>query len=101
MGAISVTVASELLVAKGYANLTGVSDVNASICYLPDPVCARLAMCLMDESWSYHHVESQAIITFCGKNKQWWAHQVARLYSSGVFQPEQGDLGEVMACLYI
>ncbi|CAJ1959763.1 unnamed protein product [Cylindrotheca closterium] len=48
------------LVGRSYANLVSVSPATvngndkqtAKICFPPDPVCARLAMCLMDDSWS-------------------------------------------------
>jgi hypothetical protein len=49
MGSTNLSVVSNL-VAKGYANLTGVTCNTATFVYMPDPVCARLAMCMMDEN---------------------------------------------------
>jgi hypothetical protein len=51
MGQMS-TETAYLLVSKGYANLVGFSNPGkVQICYFPDPVCARLAMAMMDENW--------------------------------------------------
>jgi hypothetical protein len=36
------------LVAEGYANLTGVTRNFAPFVFMPDPVCARLAMCMVN-----------------------------------------------------
>ena len=61
----------EKLVAKGYANLTYCvpSHKMARMCHFPDPVCARLAMCLIDETWtaSFDHD------TIRGQAKQFWS----------------------------
>jgi hypothetical protein len=79
MGHVSRKVASTL-VADGYAHLVGFVprsiglelDIDskskitthediAHICYLPDPVCAHLAMCLMDADWkSSDNVKGQS-----------------------------------------
>eukprot|EP00980_Cylindrotheca_fusiformis_P021216 scaffold8156_cov101-Cylindrotheca_fusiformis.AAC.2 len=47
MGQASIDISSSL-VARGYANLVGVGDTSATICFPTDPVCARLAMWLSD-----------------------------------------------------
>jgi hypothetical protein len=49
MGSTNLDVVSHL-VANGYANLTGVTNNFATFVYMPDPVCARLAMCMMDKN---------------------------------------------------
>jgi hypothetical protein len=43
------------LVAMAYANLSGCSEdcTTVKLAYLPDPVCARLAMCMMDEDFTH------------------------------------------------
>ena len=46
----SVEIASHL-VGYAYMDLVGVNDKVPRTCFMPDPVCARLAMCLMDENW--------------------------------------------------
>jgi hypothetical protein len=73
MGSTSLDVASNL-VAKGYANLTGVTSNFATFVFMPEPVCARLAMCMMDENWS--------LASLKGQDKQWWSAAVKTLYST-------------------
>jgi hypothetical protein len=58
---------------------------------MPDPVCARLAMCMMDEDWSLGSCK--------GKCKKWWSEAVNSLYSSGLCQLENGGVGEVLTAL--
>lgn len=91
MGQTTVAITSEL-VARGYAVLTHVTESSASFSFLPDPVCARLAMCLMDDKWELSRVKGQA--------KTWWVEKIVRLYSRGLCRPEKGDMGEVMVALY-
>jgi hypothetical protein len=91
MGSTNLSVVSEL-VAKGYANLTGVTTNFATFAYMPDPVCARLAMCMMDETWKF--------LKYQGKPKQWWSDAVKTLFSTGLRLPTKGDLGEVLTALY-
>ncbi|KAG7375070.1 hypothetical protein IV203_014165 [Nitzschia inconspicua] len=56
MGITSITLASDL-VAKGYANLTHVAPNFAHFTYLPDPVCARLAMGMMSDMWKLGNIK--------------------------------------------
>ena len=98
MGQTTLETASDL-VAGAYANAIGSSSESLKLCYMPDPVCARLAMCLMDEDWSMsifdgepNHVKGQC--------KKWWASKTKELYSKGLCSPEKGDLGEIMVALY-
>jgi hypothetical protein len=49
MGSTNLNVVSHIVV-KGYANLTGVTRNFATFVDMPDSVCARLAMCLMNEN---------------------------------------------------
>ncbi|CAJ1958383.1 unnamed protein product [Cylindrotheca closterium] len=73
------------LVSRSYTNLVLVSPAtvdgndkqSAKICFPPDPVCAWLAMCLMDDSWS---MALSKDMTLNGRPK--------------------GDFGEVMVALY-
>ena len=102
MGQTTFSIASKV-VAHSYANLVGVTDVNnettksAQICFMPDPVCARLAMCLMCDTWSMNVNGSERLE---GKEKRWWSQRVVDLYSRNICSPEKGDLGEVMVALY-
>ncbi|KAG7339412.1 hypothetical protein IV203_025411 [Nitzschia inconspicua] len=91
MGITSIAVASDL-VAKGYANLTHVSPDFAHFTYLPDPVCARLAMGMMTVGWNLGDMK--------GKSPSDWVGKLSQIYSSGLCQPEKGDFGEVLAALY-
>jgi hypothetical protein len=58
--ATTAAVVSEL-VAKGYAHLTGFDQVStaedapgrASFAFFPDPACARIAMCLIDDKYVF------------------------------------------------
>jgi hypothetical protein len=73
LGSTNLSVVSDL-VAKGYANLTGVTNNFATFVYMPDPVCARLAMCMMDDQWRFSK--------YMGKPKKWWSDAVKMLYST-------------------
>ncbi|KAG7355319.1 hypothetical protein IV203_004675 [Nitzschia inconspicua] len=91
MGITSIAVASDL-VAKGYANLTHVSPGFAHFTYLPDPVCARLAMGMMSDGWELGNIK--------GRSPSDWVEKLGQIYSSGLCQPEKGDFGEVLTALY-
>jgi hypothetical protein len=97
MGQTSTETASRL-VSKGYANLVGFSDNHlAQICHHPDPVCARLAMAMMDEDWKMN--VKDCVVS--GKSKHWWVERAAASFSSGLCKPDKGDAGEVFAALYL
>jgi hypothetical protein len=97
MGQVSVPTMSRL-VASGYAGLTLFRSIEnrldvAQMCHYPDPVCARLAMCLMDKDskiGSYH-----------GETKKWWAKRAQDQFSSGFCFPSQGAAAEVFTALYL
>ncbi|KAG7343580.1 hypothetical protein IV203_021525 [Nitzschia inconspicua] len=91
MGITSITLASDL-VAKAYANLTHVAPNFAHFTYLPDPVCARLAMGMMSDMWKLGNIK--------GRSPSDWVGKLGQIYSSGLCQPEKGDFGEVLAALY-
>ena len=96
MGQTPIEIASHL-VGYGYMNLVGVNDKVARTCFMPDPVCARLAMCLMDENWNTTlkgHSQIQ------GQPKSWWVGKLKLIYSGDLCSPEKGDFGEIMVALY-
>jgi len=103
MGQTSFEIASKL-VAGAYMNIVGLQndrgDVlkknSAQICYMPDPVCARLAMCLMDENWSMTTNTGKTT----GQAKTWWVSRMKEIFANKICTPEKGDLGEVMVALY-
>jgi hypothetical protein len=105
MGPTSVSLASEL-VSNGYAMLTYYAvteskaqpDKNiARISFATDPVCARLAMAMMDEDWSIL-VEGKE---FKGMGKKFWISKMGEIFSSGLCLPNRGDLGELAGAIYM
>jgi hypothetical protein len=98
MGQTSTDVASRL-VSRGYASQPcRFSDSKvAQICYHPDPVCARLAMAMMDENWKVN-AKGSAV---SGRSKQWWVERAVATFLSGLCRPDKGNAGEVFAALYL
>lgn len=96
MGQTSVQIASDL-VGRAYANLVDVDGDRMRISYPPDPVCARLAMCLMDENWSITLKDER---TIKGMSKENWVKKVADLFSERIFTVEKGDFSEVLVAFY-
>lgn len=90
MGQTNLEVASNL-VAGAYANVIGSSSESLKLCYMPDPVCARIAMCLMDEEWSMSVFDGETN-DLKGQSKNWWASKTKELYSKGRCSPEKTRL---------
>jgi len=103
MGSTNEALVAEL-VSKGYAHLTyfqgGTKDIpgRSSFAFLPDPVCARLAMCLMDDGFS---LEGQVGGRIEGASKKQVVEMFGRIFSSGLCLPEKGNYGEVAVALYL
>ena len=108
MGRTSTPIVSDL-VSKGYAHLTyyehGQGDVlnRASFAFLPDPVCARIAMCLMDDRFKFHGNSSGPKVEFdiCGAKRTEMATMMGTIFSEGICLPAKGDYGEIATALYI
>ena len=114
IGRTSSAAVSEL-VSKGYAYLSDFEETRqdisvtsvASLTFLPDPVCARLAMCLMDKSFSVN-VRSDdptlqrgvPVFKIEGADRNSWAARLGSLYSSGICRYNIGDLGEIATSLF-
>jgi hypothetical protein len=100
MGQTSADMASRL-VANKYANFCGYNDETKAVHlgYLPDPVCARLAMCMMDETFELKGPSASDPIM--GMNKRWWTEKLKEIFSSGIVSPEKGNFGEVVVALYM
>lgn len=102
MGQTSVTLASNL-VAKGYAVLShyvapvGDDEGSACIFFPTDPVCARLAMAMMDADF----VVSFDSKSFRGKRKTFWAAKMTEIFSSGLCTPSEGNLAELASTMYL
>ena len=100
LGETTAELASRL-VADKYANFCGYNNDTKAIYlgYLPDPVCARLAMCMMDEKFKLKMKNES--IKIKGKGKKWWSEVLMTIFSSGIVSPEKGDFGEVIVALYM
>ena len=94
LGQTSFQMASSL-VKLGYAILTYYSAAakTAHVTYGPEPVCARLAMCTMDPSWTVADIE--------GMEKREWVDRLREILSRAVCHPHKGDLGGVAAASYL
>jgi hypothetical protein len=104
----AVTSIASSLVGKGYAFLTSYTPMDGSnhrgvgtqqgiaeFCYLTDPVCARLAMSLMDEKWESRDGK------FKGKDPKFWTSKALEIFTRGICWPNKGDVGEIGAALYL
>mmetsp|Transcript_4328 Transcript_4328/g.10137 ORF Transcript_4328/g.10137 Transcript_4328/m.10137 type:complete len:640 (-) Transcript_4328:240-2159(-) len=102
MGQVSFDVASEL-VASGYAHLTHFSPENnavAEIAFLPDPVCAWLAMTQMIGDCRLFGT-SNGVPANCSNPASFWSEKAIKIYSSALCRPGKGDVGEVAAAFYM
>ena len=97
MGQTSTAIAS-YLVSRSYANLSNYEGGVAQLCYMPDPVCARLSMGLMmGDKFSVESAGGKVT----GKKRTWWVQKLKELFSGGICRPEKGDSGEVFVALYL
>ncbi|CAJ1938772.1 unnamed protein product [Cylindrotheca closterium] len=102
MGQVSFDFASEL-VASGYAHLTHFSPDQtavAGIAFLPDPVCAWLAMTQMIEGCNRFGIDD-GIPTECSEPASVWSEKAIKIFSSALCRPAKGDVGEVAAAFYM
>ena len=99
MGQTTSDLSSDL-VAYGYANFCGYYPESRAVRlgYFPDPVCARLAMCMMDSTFQCK-VSSTTVIK--GEDKKWWTETLKEIFSTGLVSPEKGNFGEVVVALYM
>ncbi len=97
-----VDMASEL-VSKAYAHLVDIHHDNnitvLRISFMPDPVCAALAMGMMNKDWTLANGNVYANLT--GENAKFWSKQAMVLLKSGLCLPEKDDSGEILAALYM
>ena len=114
MGVTSTDVVSDL-VAKGYAHLTYFQNKSkvdtgipsrASFSFLPDPVCARIAMILTDDAC---RIKMEADTSgsprytpsIRGIKKSEIVNMMGRIFSTGLCLPAIGDVGEIAISLYL
>jgi hypothetical protein len=102
MGQTTFDVASKL-VANGYAVLShyispvlGV-DSSACIFFPTDPVCARLAMAMMDGTFEMRYADKLVR----GEDKRFWTRKLSEIFATGLCSPSQGDFGELATAAYL
>jgi hypothetical protein len=102
----SFAMASEL-VSHAYAHLVDfhpnddgkIDKAVARVCFMPDPVCAALAMGMMTKGWKLTNGEDASALV--GEHATFWSEEAMKLLRSGLCLPEKGDSGEIMAALYM
>ena len=102
LGQTTTEIASEL-VAHSFANVCGYFPGSRAILlgYSPDPVCARLAMCMMDDTFKVHFQSQGKTKTIKGEDHKVWAAKLKTIFSSGLINPDKGNFGEVVVALYM
>jgi hypothetical protein len=110
MGQTEASIASTL-VSKGYGNLTSFisletdkdehDHVIAEFCYVTDPVCSRLAMCMMDKDWTIGNITTTSDKVYFGQSPSFWTEKALEIFGSGICRPNKGGLGEVAAAMYL
>ena len=105
MGVLDSFEVSTKLVSSGYACLAGFTQMKrgpakARVSFMPDPVCASLAMALMNERWE-RPTEKLKQLEFKSREKSFWVQQAKMAFSSGLCRPEKGDVGEIFSALYM
>ena len=105
MGVLDSFEVSTKLVSSGYACLVGFTQMKqgparARVSFMPDPVCASLAMALMAERWE-RPTEKLQQLEFKSREKSFWVQQAKVAFSSGLCRPEKGDVGEIFSALYM
>ena len=105
MGVLDSFEVSTKLVSSGYACLVGFTQMKqgpakARVSFMPDPVCASLAMALMAERWE-RPTEKLQQLEFKSREKSFWVQQAKMAFSSGLCRPEKGDIGEIFSALYM
>jgi hypothetical protein len=103
LGQVSVEMASDL-VANSYANLCACNEDSrvVHLGYFPDPVPARLAMCMMDEDYFIDvEVDKDMFVELQGMQKRWWSNKLKLIFSNEMVRPDKGDAGEIFVALYM
>jgi hypothetical protein len=95
------------LVSHAYANLVSFEQYQANdnagivvrTTFMPDPVCAALAMGLMVPEWKLMNINKFEF--YNGKDRKFWSRKAMECFANGLCVPEKGDLGEIMVALYM
>ena len=73
---------------------------SVAIIFPPDPVCAALAMGMMQPLWAVRKPAVDAP-KIQGKEPNFWVKNMARLFDQHFFFPDRGDCGELLGALYM
>lgn len=104
MGLVSSFDTLSELVSSGYACLVDFQQQSqqrlystypplARVAFMPDPLCATLAMRFMDESWELRGLK--------GRSRSFWVTKAQTAFNTKLCLPEKGDVGEVFAALFM
>ena len=95
------TEVASYLVANNYANLFSYNDESRAglLGYFADPVTARLAMMMMDDSPVLENAVGST--AFKGESKGWWTEKLMEIVSTGMASSDKDDFGEVVVALYM
>jgi hypothetical protein len=108
MGVTLLTAVASDLVKHAYATLIFFDPIDnddkigpiARVAFLPDPVCAALAMGLMVPEWELQsHRHDNA--SYKGQDPKFWSRKAMDLFHKGFCTPAKGDGSEVMVALYM
>jgi hypothetical protein len=108
MGVTLLSAFASDLVEHAYANLILFNPIDkydnigpiARVAFLPDPVCAALAMGLMVPEWelkSHRHDNA----SYKGQDPTFWSRKAMDFFHKGLCTPTKGDRSEVMVALYM
>jgi hypothetical protein len=95
------------LVSSAYSNLVSFeqyqykNDVGIVIqtTFMPDPVCAALAMGLMVPEWQLMNINQYE--SYSGKDRSFWSRKAMECFAKKLCIPEKGNIGEIMVALYM
>ena len=100
MGIVNSFHTLSTLISSGYACLVDFrqqDDIKSTpvalVSFMPDPVCATLAMRFMNKNWQDGELK--------GKERRFWVEQAEKAFTTKLCLPDKGDAGEIFAALYM
>jgi hypothetical protein len=98
--------------AKGYSYLVDASApktggnvdwLTSQVAFLPEPLCAGLAMGMMRKEWKLSATPDGCTQHeyYQGLDPTFWSNEAGKSFAKRLFIPEKGDAGEVMVALYM
>ena len=95
MGIVNSFHTLSTLISSGYACLVDFrqqADIKstpvARVSFMPDPVCATLAMRFMNENWRFGELK--------GKGRKFWVEQAEKAFTTKLCLPDKDDAGEIL-----